>query len=260
MHFDGETERTPRGRVDLAWARNALRSALSDAPKVEPAPLRRTHFGDFELLEVLGRGATATVYRARQRSLGREVALKIMREADLGDDAEVQRFLFGARAAAELDHPNIAPIYQVGMAHGVPFVAMRLFDGGTLAQSRARLLNLPVSVVTLLAKIARAVHYAHERGVLHRDLKPANVVLDEHDEPYVVDFGFAKHLDERALTSKPSILVGTMGYMAPEQAAGARSLTFASDIYALGAILYELLTGKLPNDGASVAEQLERLI
>ncbi|HEX6246183.1 MAG TPA: serine/threonine protein kinase, partial [Polyangiales bacterium] len=200
------------------------------------------------------------VYRARQRSLGREVALKIMRQADLEDDAEVQRFLFGARAAAELDHRNIAPIHQVGMAHGVPFVAMRLFDGGTLAQSRARLLNLPVSVVTLLAKIARAVHYAHERGVLHRDLKPANVVLDEHDEPYVVDFGFAKHLDERALTSKPSILVGTMGYMAPEQAAGARSLTFASDIYALGAILYELLTGRLPNDGASVAEQLERLI
>ncbi|HKO92724.1 MAG TPA: serine/threonine protein kinase, partial [Polyangiaceae bacterium] len=192
--------------------------------------------------------------------LGREVALKVMREPDLpNNEAEVQRFRFGAQAAAELDHPNIAPIYQVGSVEGVPFVAMRLLEAGTLAQSRERLHTLPVSVVTLMAKIARAVHYAHERGVLHRDLKPANVVLDEHDEPYVVDFGFAKHLDERALTSKPSILVGTMGYMAPEQAAGgARSLTFAADIYALGAILYELLTGEVPNQGESLAELIDR--
>ena len=244
----------------LDWARAALRLGLGGAhPSAAPRAAAK-RFGDFELLEVLGRGATATVYRARQRRLGREVALKVMREADLTNAAEVQRFQFGAQAAAELDHPNIGPIYQVGSVQGVPFVAMRLLEGGTLAQSRERLRNLPVSVVTLMAKIAHAIHYAHERGVLHRDLKPANVVLDEHDEPYVVDFGFAKHLDERALTSKPSILVGTMGYMAPEQAAGvARSLTFAADIYALGAILYELLTGEVPNQGASLAELIERL-
>jgi serine/threonine-protein kinase len=253
-----------------AWARAALQSALDTRPSAQVslarssagrAPLQPyTRFGDYELLERLGHGATATVYRARQLSLNRVVALKVMHEADLASAADLSRFSFGAQAAAELDHPNIAPIYQVGVHEGVPFYAMRLFEGGTLGHARARLRNSHVSIATLMAKIAGAVHYAHERGVLHRDLKPANVVLDEHDEPFVVDFGFAKHLDERAVTSKPSILVGTMGYMAPEQAAGAsRSLTFASDIYGLGAILYELLTGEVPFQGLGLAELVERL-
>jgi serine/threonine-protein kinase len=245
---------------DVAWARAALEAALSNAEARDSRFTPNTRFGDYELLEGLGRGATATVYRARQVSLNRVVALKVMLDADLAKDADVQRFRFGAEAAAELDHPNIAPIYQVGEQDGVPFFTMRLFEGGTLAQALGRLHQSQVSVVALMAKVARAVHYAHERGVLHRDLKPANIVLDDQDEPHVVDFGFAKHLDERALSSKPSIVVGTMGYMAPEQAAGdARSLTFASDIYALGAILYELLTGEVPFQGLALSELLARL-
>jgi eukaryotic-like serine/threonine-protein kinase len=245
---------------DIAWARAALQTGR-ESSRASEAPLKPdTRFGDYELLERLGQGATATVYRARQVSLGRVVALKLMSDGDLEKEADVQRFRFGAEAAAELNHPNIAPIYEVGEQDGVPFFTMRLFEGGTLAEALGRLQKEQVDAVALVAKVARAVHYAHERGVLHRDLKPANIVLDERDEPHVVDFGFAKRLDERALSSKPSMVVGTVPYMAPEQAAGAaRSLTFASDIYALGVILYELLTGEVPYQGLELAELFERL-
>jgi serine/threonine protein kinase len=250
---------------DVAWARAALGAALTSPTT------RGTHFGAYELLEQLGSGATATVYRARHVGLNRIVALKVMHDADLSKgcsradprastEPDVQRFKFGAQAAAELSHPHIAPIYEVGEHDGVPFLTMRLFEGGTLAHALSSLRKDVVSAVSLLAKVASAIQHAHERGVLHRDLKPANIVLDEQSEPFVVDFGFAKHLDERAITSKPSILVGTMGYMAPEQASGdGRSLTFASDIYALGAILYQFLTGELPFQGPSLAEFIERL-
>jgi tRNA A-37 threonylcarbamoyl transferase component Bud32 len=250
------------GEPDLNWARAALKAALSESEPAADSPFKpQSRFGDYELLgESLGRGATAIVYRARQLSLNRIVAIKIMLDSDLAKEAEAQRFRFGAQAAAELDHPNIARIHQVGEQDGVPFFTMPLFEGGTLAKALTRLRGSRASAVALMAKVARAVHYAHERGVLHRDLKPANIVLGEDDDPFVVDFGFAKHLDERAVSSKPSIVVGTMGYMAPEQAAGdARSLTFASDIYALATILYELLTGEVPYQGLGLAELLERL-
>ncbi len=237
---------------DMVWMRAVLGTAITSSSGVR--------HGAYERLDTLGSGATATVYRARHVTLGRIVALKVMHKADLAKEEDVQRFKFGALAAAELAHPNIAPIYEVGEHDGVPFLAMRLFEGGTLAQALPRLRKDMVSAVSLLAKVAGAIQHAHERGVLHRDLKPANIVLDEQGEPYVVDFGFAKHMDERATSSKPSILVGTMGYMSPEQASGdGRSLTFASDIYALGAILYELLTGQPPYQGRSLAERIEQL-
>jgi serine/threonine-protein kinase len=230
---------------DVSWARAALESALATSAGtnlLDPdAP-----FGDYELFEPLEAGATATVYRAHQISLDRTVALKKMHGTCLGSKEGVQRFKFGAEAAAALRHPNIARIHQVGEHGGVPFIAMELLEGGDLGKALTRFVGAPVAAVKLMAKVADAVQYAHEHGVLHRDLKPANIVLDEADEPYVVDFGFAKRLDERALSSKQSILVGTMYYVSPEQVVAARSLTFASDIYGLGAILYELLTGKPP--------------
>jgi serine/threonine protein kinase len=143
---------------------------------------------------------------------------------------------------------------------GRPFFTMRLLEGGSLALALRRLRSSQLNAARLIAKVARAVHHAHERGVLHRDLKPENIVLDEHDEPYVADFGLAKRLDHRANDSRSSAIVGSADYMAPEQAAGtSRTLTFAADIYSLGTIFYELLTGELPVQGRSLAEMLERL-
>jgi hypothetical protein len=247
--------------LDVQWARIALEGALEDAPMVWDPPLEpHTIFGGYELLEELGRGATGIVYRCRPLGGTETVAIKLMLGSEFASEAEVQRFRFGAETAAELDHPNIVPVLQVDEHEGRPFFTMRLLEGGSLALALRRLRSSQLSAACLIAKVARAVHHAHERGVLHRDLKPENIVLDEHDEPYVADFGLAKRLDQRTNDSKSSAIVGSADYMAPEQASGtSRTLTFAADIYSLGAIFYELLTGELPVQGASLAEMLERL-
>ncbi len=246
--------------VDLAWARAALTGALDE--ELPPVPEFPPHasFGDYELLRELGRGATGVVYRARQRSDGQTVALKLMNDADFASDEELRRFRFGAEAAAELDHPNIVPVLQVGEQQGRPFFTMRLLEGGSLADALPRFCSSQLGAAQLIAKVAAAVHHAHQRGVLHRDLKPENIVLDERDEPHVADFGLAKRLDARASARASSAIVGSADYMAPEQAAGnSRKLTFAADIYSLGAIFYELLTGEVPVQGESLAEVLEKL-
>jgi serine/threonine-protein kinase len=246
--------------AQLAWARAALREAV-DRMGTSSRQSESARFGEYELLEELGHGATAVVHCAWQSRRNRLVALKIMKHARSASETERQRFRFGAEAAAQLDHPHIARVLDVGTHNGVPFCSMTLVERGTLAAAMPRIRQSPrADAVILMAKVADAVHHAHQHGVLHRDLKPANIVLDENDQPFVVDFGFAKHLDERALSSKPSLLVGTIGYVAPEQALEpSRSLTFASDIYGLGAILYELLTGEAPFEEATAAQHLERL-
>lgn len=215
---------------------------------------------DYELQDELGRGGMGVVYRARQKSLNRIVALKMILRRDLASQADVARFRAEAESAARLEHPHIVKVFEVGEHNEQPFFSMQFIDGSTLA---SRLANgpLPAKVAAeLLLPVCRAIADAHRCGVLHRDLKPSNILIDENGHPYVTDFGLAKRLtssgDESSsgvasLTQSGAIL-GTPSYMAPEQAAGQRGeIGIATDVYALGAILYAMLTGRPPFQAAS---------
>jgi len=233
--------------------------ALALEPSEEPARESGTLFGDYEILDELGLGGSGVVYRAHHAGLHRTVALKLMRDAQFATIREVQRFRDGAATAAGLDHPNIVPIFHVGERDGQPFFTMRLIEGENLQEAMPRLHESTHAAARTLAKVARAVHFAHQCGILHRDLKPANILLDESGEPYVADFGLAKRLDAHAVASRSSAIVGTLGYMSPEQAKGVAQLTVAADVYALGVILYQLLTLHLPLPPGSMFEQLSWL-
>jgi len=218
-------------------------------------------FGDYELLRELGRGGMGVVWEARQRAVGRIVALKVLRAGDFATETEVRRFQSEAEAAARLEHPNIVPVFDVGFAGGRPYFTMRRLDGGTLA-AVARGGALPNErAAELTAKIARAIQHAHERGVLHRDLKPANVLLDASGEPHVADFGLARLAEGGDGLTASGAALGTPGFAAPEAAAGQPgAATTAGDVYGLGAILFFLLTGRAPFEGASAVETMRRVI
>ena len=221
---------------------------------------RIRYFGDYELLEEIARGGMGVIYKARQVSLNRIVALKMILAGELASPADVQRFHTEAKAAANLDHPNIVPIYEVGEHQGQHFFSMKLVEGGSLAGAvasghwRVASKDGQRRTAVLTAAVARAVHHAHQRGILHRDLKPANILLEatRHDGsslatiPMVTDFGLAKHVAADSGQTKSGVIVGPPSYLPPEQARSDKVLSTAVDIYSVGAILYELLTGRPP--------------
>ncbi|HEY4263497.1 MAG TPA: serine/threonine-protein kinase [Schlesneria sp.] len=221
-------------------------------------------YGDYELLEELGRGGMGVVYKARQKKLDRIVALKMILRGDLASPADLARFRAEAEAAAQLHHSHIVPVYEVGEIDGRPFFSMKLIEGTTLAR---KLLDGPQpsrAAAEMLAPICRAIADAHRRGVLHRDLKPSNILIDEEGHPFVTDFGLAKRVKSDASDShliglhsitQSGAILGTPSYMAPEQAAGNRGhVSTASDIYSLGAILYAMLTGRPPFQAESALD------
>jgi tetratricopeptide (TPR) repeat protein len=206
------------------------------------------HIADHEVIHEIARGGMGVVYQAREPHSGRIVALKCVLACQGDADHVVARFRREAETAARLDHPNIVPIYRVGETpEGVPYYTMKYAAAGSLLQARRPLLDHPRHSAALMVKIARAVHYAHEQGVLHRDLKPGNILLDSHGEPLVTDFGLARCETVSSYLTRSLASFGTPGYIAPEQADGpATNLSPAADVYSLGAILFELLTGRTP--------------
>jgi tRNA A-37 threonylcarbamoyl transferase component Bud32 len=221
------------------------------------ARARVKYFGDYELLEEIARGGMGVVWKARQSTLNRDVALKLIRAGALASRDEVARFLREAEAAANLQHPNIVAIHEVGEHDGQHYFSMDLVNGRDLAALLADGPLAPQRAARYVKIIAEAIHFAHQRGTLHRDLKPQNVLIDAADQPRITDFGLAKIMKDDSQLTQSGVVMGSPSYMPPEQAAGRTGdIGPASDVYSLGAILYELLTGRPPFRGATAMATL----
>ncbi|MBT5926745.1 MAG: protein kinase, partial [Verrucomicrobia bacterium] len=202
---------------------------------------------DYELIGEIAQGGMGVVYKARQIKLNRLVALKMLLAGGFAKPEIIKRFISEAEVVAHLDHPHIVPIYEIGRHDGQIYFSMKLIEGGTLKDAIPMLQSDSKKAVRLMIKVAKAVHFAHQRGVLHRDLKPGNILLDEKGEPWVTDFGLAKQVGQDHDLTQTGAIMGTPAYMAPEQArAGSAPLTIAADVYSLGSILYHLFTGRPP--------------
>src|ERR1044071_7045492 len=217
--------------------------------------------GDYELLEEIGRGGQGVVFRARQKTLNRIVALKVISLGQWASKAHLKRFRREAEAAASLNHPSIVPIYEVGERDGSCYFSMQFIEGGQLDEAVRRARMSIRQAAEFIAKVARTVHYAHEHGILHRDIKPGNILLDEKGEPHLTDFGLARLLDTESTVTRTVEVMGTPSYMAPEQASGKNAeLTSATDVYGLGAVLYQLLTNHPPFAGGTTYETIKLLL
>jgi TolB-like protein/Tfp pilus assembly protein PilF/predicted Ser/Thr protein kinase len=217
--------------------------------------------GDYELLEEVGRGGQGVVFRARQKSLNRVVALKVISLGQWASKAHLKRFRLEAEAAAKLEHPGIVPIHEVSERDGSCYFSMKFVEGGQL-DAVAKREPMPIRrAVELIAKIARTVHYAHEHGILHRDIKPGNILLDAKGEPHLTDFGLARLVETESTMTRTLEVLGTPSYMAPEQAMGNNAaVSSATDVYGLGAVFYQLLTGQPPFAGGTTYETIRLLL
>ncbi len=213
----------------------------------------------YEVLAEIGRGGMGVVYRARQIGVNRMVALKMVSRGPLELPNLQARFRLEAEAVAQLDHPHIIPVYEVGEHEGHPYFSMKLVEGGSLQDHLARCRE-PRTAAGLVATVARAVHYAHQRGILHRDLKPSNILLDRKGEPHVTDFGLAKRVASTENLTASGFILGTPGYMAPEQAGSGKALSVATDVWGLGSVLYVLVTGRAPFEAATPMETVLQVL
>jgi TolB-like protein/predicted Ser/Thr protein kinase len=250
----------------LGLLANQRGDAVDEKPRIrggratEPAKMLGD-FGDYELLEEIGRGGQGVVYRARQKSLNRTIALKVIGLGHWATEAHLKRFRREAEAAASLEHPCIVPIYEVGERDSSCYFSMKFIEGGQLDEV-VRLEPMPPRrAAESIAKVARTVHYAHEHGILHRDIKPGNILLDTTGEPHLTDFGLARLVETESTVTRTLEVLGTPSYMAPEQAMGNNSaLTAATDVYGLGAVLYQLLTAHPPFAGGTTYETIKLLL
>lgn len=256
------------GAVMLADAVALNVSITSPGEDEEPIPEKLSQlklplrFGDYELLEEIGRGGMGVVYRARQVSLNRTVAVKMILKAQLASEDELSRFLAEAESAARLSHPGIVPVYEVGQRDGRYYFSMKYIEGETLSQRLARGPMPAKEAARMMRIVSSAVHEAHQHGILHRDLKPSNILIDKNGSPVVTDFGLAKQVtsDVDSITRSGAI-IGTPAFMAPEQASGDRgAVGVGSDVYGLGTILFAMITGQPPFQGRTPVDVLLKVL
>lgn len=251
----------PQGLCSVCLFRTGLGSLHEDDMEMQEPGHMQMEFGDYELLEEIGRGGQGVVYRARQRSLNRTVALKVIGLGQWSSTPHLKRFRHEAEAAASLEHPQIVPIYEIGERDGSCYFSMKYVEGGQLDDVLRKEPMSPRRAAELLIKIARTVQFAHERGILHRDIKPGNILLDRHGEPHLTDFGLARLIEQESTVTNSFDVLGTPSYMSPEQAAGrARELTPAADVYSLGAVFYQMLTGQPPFAGSTTYETIRMVL